>query len=352
MNLNLNLTKDDSNINDYLITYHNMGSNPNRTIIHDRFSGIDFVNFIESFSKDSNKNLFTEYLPIDDSYVINERVLRKIDDDIWISYVGLNKESDLYMISDVCIYYKVDDDVRIPEIISSITSFTVDYEEVSSNKINTLILDHTTNSLEVVPISIDEKIEIESMYSSKTIKKVEKLIKSIKKSNKGLSVFTGDRGTGKTNIAKYVASKIDRISIFIPNNMLEQTINNSDFVNFIKRFDKTLIIIDDCEFLYNPVYGKMNYFTNNILQLVDGFMSDHLNIQVLLIFNDNKDNIDENIIECNSIIEILEFEEIESDIATELSRKVGIGKKYKNSAKLVDVFKDKKTDNKNDIGLK
>ncbi len=352
MNLNLNLTNDDSNINDYLITYHNMGSSPNRTIIHDRFSGVDFINFIDSISKDSNINLFTEYLPIDESYIINERVLRKIDADLWISYVGLNKDSELYMISDVCIYYKIDDDSRIPEIVTSITSFTVDYEEVSSNKINTLVIDQNTNSLEIMPISIDEKIEIEYMYSPKTIKKVEKLIKSIKKSNRGLSVFTGDRGNGKTNIAKYLASNLDRISIFIPNNMLDQTINNSNFVNFIKRFDKTLIIIDDCEFLYNPVYGKMNYFTNNILQLVDGFMSEHINVQVLLIFNDDKNNIDENIIGCNSIIEILEFEEIDAEIATELSRKIGIGKKYKTSTKLVDVFKDKKTNIKNDIGLK
>jgi putative ribosome biogenesis GTPase RsgA len=52
----------------------------------------------------------------------------------------------------------------------------------------------------------------------------------IKKSEKGLSVLWGERGTGKTSIINYLADKLDRIVIFIPNNLIEHTINNPDFM--------------------------------------------------------------------------------------------------------------------------
>ena len=235
-------------------------------------------------------------------------------------------------------------------MVVQITECIVDYED-ESNKINTLSM-NSDNLIDLEPLIISE-IDTENMYSDAVIKKIDKLVKVIKKDSKGLSIFTGEKGLGKTNMCKYVASKVDKMSIFIPNNMIEQTVNSPDFKRFLSRFEKTLIIIDDCEFLYNPVFGRMNHFTNSILQLVDGFMSEHLNTHFLLVFNTTEEELDENLLDCNNLIDVVEFDMLSSEMATELSKSLGINKKHKNETRLLDVVNSKKKNNiKEDIGLK
>jgi hypothetical protein len=352
--MNININKEDSAINDFLLIFDGFKQRPNRLVIHDTLSGKEFDEIIQKniVSEKMDSNFLTEFLPSDDDYVVNRKVLKQLNDHLWISYVEINKNSENFLVNEVCFYYKDSQQEKDIDIIFlEISECVVDYEDNKIDKVNTLYL--SGNNLELEPVSINQEIEIDNMYSTKVVKDVEKLIKLIKKKNKGLSILTGERGLGKTNMCKYISSKVDRMSIFIPNNMIEHTINNPEFRSFIKTHDKCLLIIDDCEFLYNPVYGKMNYFTNNILQLVDGFISDHLNLQVLLVFNDDEEYLDENLLECNNLLNVIDFELLDSDTATELSKSIGDNKKFKDETKLVDVFNFKKDKNiKGNIGLK
>jgi len=351
--MNININRDDSGINDFLIIFDSMKSRPSRVILHDRFSGKEFNDIIESFisSEILEKNFLTEYIPSDDNYIINEKVLLQIDENIWISYLVMNKQSEDYIINEVCFYYRsVEQQDHIEKMVVQMTECIVDYED-ESNKINTLSM-NSDNLIDLEPLLISE-IDTENMYSDVVIKKIDKLVKVIKKDSKGLSIFIGEKGLGKTNMCKYVASKVDKMSIFIPNNMIEQTVNSPDFKRFLSRFEKTLVIIDDCEFLYNPVFGRMNHFTNSILQLVDGFMSEHLNTHFLLVFNTTEEELDENLLDCNNLIDVVEFDMLSSEMATELSKSLGINKKHKNETRLLDVVNSKKKNNiKEEIGLK
>jgi excinuclease UvrABC helicase subunit UvrB len=69
-------------------------------------------------------------------------------------------------------------------------------------------------------------------YNQKTLKNINKLVKSIKKD--WSSILYGQRGTGKTNTISYICDKLDRIVIFIPNTLIESTINNQEFRHFWK----------------------------------------------------------------------------------------------------------------------
>jgi hypothetical protein len=348
--MNLNINRDDSHINDFILIFDSMGSRPHRVIIHDTFSGLEFEKILVDNPK--KENSVTEFIPNDDDYLVNEKNLVKIEEDIWISYVVINKNSENYLINDVVFYFKNEEQrSKIDELFLKLSECLVDYKKDSFHKINALSVNN--GSLELEPIFFNNENDTEALYNSSIIKKTDKLIKKIKKSDCGLSIFYGEKGTGKTNMSKYLASKIDRISIYIPMNMIEQSINNPEFRNFIKKYDKCLLIIDDCEFLYNPVYGKMNYFTNSILQLVDGFLSEHLGVQVLLIFNtDDIDDIDDNLTECNNILDVIEFGYLDSELASELSKNIGLNKKYKEDVLLNDVFKNRKKEERVDIGLK
>jgi len=343
----INIHDDNYELNDFLIIFEKFGERPNKIVIHDTFTGKDF----ESLIKANSVNKLTEYIPSEDDYLLNQKVLVSLNDDIYCSYVLIDMMSENCLVSDVTFFYKNGSDEEfIEKIISEICNCVIDYEKDTINKFNTMSL--TSNSIELEPFSVDvDSIEIEGRYNEDTIKKAEKLQKKIRKSNKGLSVLCGDRGVGKTTLAKHICSKIDRMTIFIPNNMVDLTINGPEFKNFIKKFEKLLIVIDDCEFMSNNQLIRMNPFSNNIIQLVDGFLSDNLNLQVILIFNDLEEDIDENILDCNSLLDVIEVDDLDSELATELSKNLGYNKKYKDSIRLIDVVQNKKMDKIEKIGL-
>lgn len=343
----INIADDNYELNDFLIIFEKFGQRPNKIIIHDTFDGTAF----ESILNAKTETKLTEYIPSDDDYFINQKNLTKINDNIYCSFVIIDKLSDSYLINDVIFFYKEEsDETLIEEIIKSICNCVIDYEGNSFNKFNTLTL--TTNSIELDPLSVDvDSIEIEGRYNEDIIKKAEKIQKKIKKSNKGLTILCGDRGVGKTTLAKYICHKIDRITIFIPNTMIDLTINGPDFKNFIKKFEKVLIVIDDCEFLSSNPISKINPFTNNILQLVDGFLSDNLNLQIILIFNEVEEDLEEDLVDSNSLIDVLEISNLDAETATELSKNLGNNKKYKESTRLIEVVQNKKFDKIEKIGL-
>lgn len=343
----INIADDNYELNDFLIIFEKFGQRPNKIIIHDTFDGTSF----ESILNAKTETKLTEYIPSDDDYFINQKNLTKINDNIYCSFVIIDKLSDNYLINDVIFFYKEEsDETLIEEIIKSICNCVIDYEGNSFNKFNTLTL--TTNSIELDPLSVDvDSIEIEGRYNEDIIKKAEKIQKKIKKSNKGLTILCGDRGVGKTTLAKYICHKIDRITIFIPNTMIDLTINGPDFKNFIKKFEKVLIVIDDCEFLSSNPISKINPFTNNILQLVDGFLSDNLNLQIILIFNEVEEDLEEDLVDSNSLIDVLEISNLDAETATELSKNLGNNKKYKESTRLIEVVQNKKFDKIEKIGL-
>ena len=140
------------------------------------------------------------------------------------------------------------------------------------------------------------------------------------------------------------------MSIYIPINLIEQSINNPEFINFIKKYESCLLIVDDCEFLYS--FGKNNFFSSNIIQLIDGFFSDELNLQIILLFNSCKEEIDNCLLDSNNIIDVIEFDLLDSKTATDLSESIGKDRKFKDDVKLIEVLNNKKKTKKEGIGLK
>ena len=210
------------------------------------------------------------------------------------------------------------------------------------------------NGLEIEPVDPSD-IDIDNFdmfYSKKTSKEINKLVKDIKKSTKGLSILHGERGTGKTSVINYLASKLDRIVIFIPNSMIEHTISSSEFRKFLKRYSKPVIIIDDCEMLLNDAFSKSNMFVNNLMQMVDGFLSDSIEANIIAIFNvDDEDEIDHSLLDCNNLIRVVEFTDLSPSESSDLSDHVGLNKKYKNKMRVLDIIRNNKPRETHEMGF-
>lgn len=349
--LNLNINKDDSSTNDFLYCWSEFSSRPNRLTIFNSYSAVDFNNNILNEFK--SKTVHTEIIPGEKESIVNDQLLVRIEDNIFISYVILDRNNENSSVNEVTFFYKSDDDYnRIIEIVGKLDEFVVSYEDENIYKLNTLSLNQTSIEVEsIVPQELDYE-HIELFYPEKTFSKIEKLVKSIKKSKKGLSIIYGDRGVGKTSIINYLSSKLDRIVIFVPNNLIEQTINNPEFRKFLKKHYRPILVIDDCEMLFNEAFAKSNIFVNNLLQLVEGFLSDNTEVNIISIFNvEDQDEIDHSLLDCNSLIDTIKFDYLSSDESTELSKHLTLDKKYKSKNRLIDVLKKKETKNTDEIGF-
>lgn len=341
--LNLNVNKDDAELNDFLYCWEQFESRPNKIVIHNTYSTSLFVEVLKEYTLE--KNFFTEVVPNEESFIINDKMFVKLSEDTYCSYIIIDRKSENSMVNELTFFYKSEDNFEsIQEIVEKLNSCNINFEEDASDKLNTIVLS-SKNGLEVEPIDIsDFDIENFSLYYSKqTGKDINKLIKEINKSNKGLSILHGERGTGKTSVIKYLASKLDRTVIFIPNNMIEHTINNPEFRKFLKTYSKPVIIIDDCEMLFHEYFTKSNMFSNNLLQMVDGFLSDSIEVNVIAIFNiEDEDEIDHSLLESNNLIRVIDFEYLSPSESIELSEHLGNNKQYKNKTAVLDIIKNKK----------
>jgi hypothetical protein len=88
------------------------------------------------------------------------------------------------------------------------------------------------------------------------------------------------------------------------------------------------------------------------MQMVEGFLASTVDVNVVTIFNtDSEDKIDHNLLDCNNLIDVIEFGCLSKDEATDLSKQLGYNKKYKSDTRLVDVINKRKSDSMVGIGF-
>ena len=266
-----------------------------------------------------------------------------ISESLYLSYLVLDRSNENSFIHEITFFFKNYDDnelKNINDILEKLDDAIINFQEESNKtKLNTVSIGQSGLEIDSLHLKgLDNEIDL--YYNSSTLKGVNKLIKTIKKSDKGLSIFYGPRGSGKTSIINNIADKLDRILIFIPNNLIDSTINNPEFKKFLMKHPKPIIVLDDCEVIFNDVYYKSNVVVNNLLQMIDGFISDSIDLNVIIIFNtDDDSDIDQSLLECNNLHDVIEFEYLDEEESNELAIHIGSKKKYKNKTKLIDIIK-------------
>lgn len=347
--MKINYTSDSKETNWFLFCLDKFGKLPNTFILHDMFIGNAFIDSIKA----EEVNSVIELLDSEEK-IINQKSLHKISDSIYISFIELEKNTDEFFVTEVVFYYSEKSDLEIiNSIIDTLNNVKIEedfFEEPKKSKLNVVSIAPDRLFLQPIDLNMEDKVSPEEKYPQEVLKNFKKLKKKIKNSKKGLSIFYGERGLGKTEMVKHLISELDKTSIFIPSNSLDLTINNPDFKNLLNK--DMLLIIDDCEFFSNVQISKMNFITNNVIQLVDGILSDHLNLHIILIFNEESiDDIDENVLDCNNLLETIEFKELDVEMSKELSKTLGFNKKYKTPQRLVDVVNSRSCDSKIKMGI-
>ena len=350
--LSINISKEGDD-NNFLFCWNKFGDRPNKIKIYQSYSKNHFNEVIDKYTVE--KSFSSEVIPADEFDIINDVYFIKVSETIYISYILLDRESDSSFIHEISFYFKSyqDDSQLVDEITNELINCQVDFEDddETCSKLNTIYITPTGLEIEAISrVNLDDSTEL--FFNEKTLKSVNKLCKTIKKSDKGLTILYGERGTGKTSVVSYITDKVDRMVIYIPNSLLEATLNNSEFRSFLRKFHRPIIVIDDCEMIFNELFTKSNIYVNNLLQMVEGLLSDSMKVNFITIYNvEDESEIDHALLECNSLIDVIEFEYLNEEESNELSKHLGHSKKYKNKTKLIDIIRKTNSKEYKKIGL-
>lgn len=349
-NLKININKDDSGLNDFLYLWNLFGSRPNKVLMHGTFDFRDTETFFEKYQK---INKFTEIICLDTGDIINDKILLKCSDNLFISYISVDKLTDNALISDINIYYLSSDDTEeVNQIVKSISEFQIIEETEDFHNLNSISLSGSSIELEKIEYTDLDLENIEEYYSSQTFKNLSKWLKKSKKPKPGLSIFYGSRGTGKSSVIKFLASKLERNFIYIPNNLIDLTINSSEIYKFLQKHKNPIIIIDDCEMIFSEFFTKSNVIVNNLMQIIDGPLSNKVKASIITIFNiEDTNEIDHNLMDCNNLVDIIEFTNLSNSEANQLSDFLGYKQKHKSDIRLLDLIKNNKSNNKKRLGF-
>lgn len=139
-----------------------------------------------------------------------------------------------------------------------------------------------------------EKIEKDTLefYPKKIADSGEKIIELINTKSKGIILFHGEKGCGKTTFIKYCVNNSKKEFYYITGSNASN-FSSSNFLEYIAKTSKQAVFIfEDMEFLLMSRETKGNSLVSDILNASDGILSDVMSPLFIFTFNTNLKNID------------------------------------------------------------
>jgi hypothetical protein len=174
---------------------------------------------------------------------------------------------------------------------------------------------------------------------------------------KGLVLFHGLPGTGKTYYIRHLLRKMatgNKAVIYMPPNMVDHLVEPA-FMTFIsnevKEFSEEgnfcVLLIEDAEpLLAKRQEGVRIQGVTNLLNMTDGLLNDMLNLQIICTFNVDLQRLDSALLRPGRLIARKEFKALSELDANLLASRLGIKHHFTAPATLSEVYallKDKST---------
>lgn len=175
------------------------------------------------------------------------------------------------------------------------------------------------------------EMDLELNYGKEFLKVFETVEKRLNEQNgKGIILFHGDPGTGKTSLIKYLTSVVkEKEILFIPPSMAEM-LSEPTIIPFLMDHKNSILIIEDAERVISDRENNGSPAgVSNILNLTDGILGDCLSIQIVATFNMKREKIDQALLRKGRLIAEHKFEKLSVDETNNLL-------KYLNKDHVVD----------------
>jgi hypothetical protein len=333
--------------NDYLYCWEQFKSRPNKISLYSRY----YTTIWETINSNFTLNILNDIHETSEVYMdegdmlYNTKYFIKLNEFLYASFIQFGSD----YITELTFYYSSISKEKLYNFIEDIYDDLIldSVEENTELQVNTVMYNPQVNNFELFPINLKDTSEnIEVFYTKKTFKECKEVISSVNANEKGLSIIHSERGRGKTNFLSYLVKKSKKQILWIPSNLIDYTINNNDFINFLLQNKNSILIIDDIEWFVS----RFNRGTtvSNLIQLVDGLLSETLGINIILSINLERNDIDENLLNCNNLHNVVYVEKLDQLSIKKLNKKLNIElNDYQTSENLITVLCGKRNSNKN-----
>ena len=210
--------------------------------------------------------------------------------------------------------------------------------------------DNGTWSLEGHPVSDDFEIkDLDINYGYGFSKFHDDLMVRFNKETKGLVLFHGEPGTGKTYYIRHLLRKMasnNKVVIYMPPNMVDFLVDPG-FITFLQKelsnwaadgFFCVLLIEDAEPLLAKREEGVRIQGVTNLLNMSDGLLNDMLNVQIICTFNVDLRKLDSALLRPGRLIARKEFKPLTELDANLLAQRLGIKHHFTAPATLSEVY--------------
>lgn len=240
------------------------------------------------------------------------------------------------------------------------TLFSEYIEKYISKESKVSILLKTQSGIDIKTHTINPyRIDFETMYNDDFLEVHNRVKHSITNENKGVVLFHGIAGSGKTNYIKWLTSQVpNKKFIFIPTTMIG-SLTDPSFIDILIENKNSILVLEDCEnyIAERTAFNSNTDVVSSILNIADGILSDVLECQLICTFNSDISKIDSALLRKGRLIAEYKFRELSVEKCNKYLQSVGkpftINRPY-SLAELtnIDTKELKEATEKNKIGFK
>jgi ATP-dependent 26S proteasome regulatory subunit len=167
------------------------------------------------------------------------------------------------------------------------------------------------------------KLDIDLFYEN-DFKEVDAVVQKrlTKKNDKGIVLFHGLPGTGKTTYLRYLISKLKKRVLFLSPG-IARNLMNPDFLDLLIDNPNTILVIEDAEQVIMDRNISRSSAVSGLLNIADGLLADFLNVQLICTFNSPLTMVDSALMRKGRLIAKYEFGKLSIPKAQSLSDHLG-----------------------------
>jgi hypothetical protein len=182
---------------------------------------------------------------------------------------------------------------------------------------------------EPIKLDVPDNIDIELNYGKDFLDIEKEIIKRLSENTKGLYMFHGPPGTGKSTFLKYLTTKVKKDFIYIPAIMVDNFINNpSNFASLLQKKNSVLILEDAEKAIIKRLNDGMDSSSvTSLLNISDGILGDILKCPIILTYNCPKQDVDDALRRKGRLQIDYEFGPLSIEESKQLAKHLGFSKK-------------------------
>lgn len=347
-----------------IYAYAEFGKIVNRYYISDQISSDDFWSFLkEKFSiKKENSTIFCDIhsdvknrLEKFYKYVVNVNTPYKImfqfydEEKVVDSKIYKTEDEQKNKISDLMIYFDSD----ALDFVENLTNEIRNIVQLPPINKTFFVISSSSMGYDLLPANVkDIDVDIALNYGESFVDKYVDIVDKLKNNKHGLFLFHGDPGCGKTYLLRKLVSDLseEKTIIYVPSYFMFD-IANPELISFISKFKNSVLLLEDAESILTSPDDERNQAVSNILNISDGLLNDHMDMQIIATFNTSRKVLDEALLRKGRLMVDYKFKKLTAKQATKLSEHIGLNKVYTESKTLAEIYEEKGSKQLIDIGI-